>query len=113
MAAEQDPGLWREIISGALAAVTAVFSWLFKDVHERIKKAQEMAEDAMSKEEFNEHRERAVQERRDLRDDVKELFSRDEKMKDLFNERFEDLRREMHEGFDKISREIRTREGRT
>lgn len=102
----QDP-LWQQIVAGAVAVITAVFSWMFKDVHDRIREARKKADDALSKSDFQQHLQRSLDDRQNLREDVKELFDRDDRMKDLITDRVDTLRRDMHDGIERLSREIR------
>jgi len=113
VSAPNDPGFWREIISVFVALITAMFSWMFKDVHDRIKEVKMVADAKLSKDDFDTHLVRSLEERKNLRDDVKELFNRDDKMKDMLNDKFDTIRKEFHDGFERLSREIRSREGRT
>ena len=89
--------------AGVLALLATIWGFLRADIH----RAQKTADAALPRVEFDRIRDTSVAERQTLRSDVKELFSRDDKLKDQINERFNELRTEMHEGFTKLAEELR------
>jgi len=113
VSAETDPTFWRQITNWLWALLVPLVGIVLGGVRRELAAVKETADAALPKEDFEKHLERSIDERKTLRADVKELFNRDDKMKDTINERFEALRRDMHSGFDRLSSEIRNRETRS
>ena len=104
-----EPGLLKwladNVWAGILALLAALWGFLRADIH----RAQRTADAALPRQEFERIHNDAVQDRLNLRNDVKELFERDDRLKDLINSKIDALRDDMHEQFRLLREELKRR----
>jgi hypothetical protein len=90
MSVESDPGMWKQISGWLWGILLIPFGLLWRK-----------ADNAVSKEEFNEalarQRNENREEHRDFRDTMKELFKNAESDRKDVNRKLETMSREMHE----------------
>jgi hypothetical protein len=95
MSAETDPGLWKQVSGWLWLVLAPLLGLVWGQLNKRIDEIKAKADGSVSKSEFDKFVEKQ-------REDMKELFKRDDAIKDHVNARVETLRTDMHEAIGRL-----------
>ena len=87
-----------DVVRWLWAGLTALLAAVWTRLNRRIDRLEERLENTVKKDVFKDHADR-------IRADTKELFTRDDAIKDLIT----DLRKDMHNQFNRLSDQIRNK----
>lgn len=92
---DADAGVWKQVSTWLWLVLAPVVGVAWGMLNKRIDKAEKKAEDALPRDDFERFLEKH-------RADIKELFGRNDTLKDHVNARVETLRTDMHEGLGRL-----------
>ena len=107
MSFDDSGGLLGKAVDWIVAALAGLIGLVWTALHVRVSDIKKTADAAVPRQEWLQMREATVKERDALREDIKQLFNRDDALKDHINNKIDALRNDMHDHFhtlmDKIS----------
>jgi hypothetical protein len=97
-----DPSFFAKALDWAIGGLTVLIATVWGALHVRIGKIEKTADSAVSRTEWDAVRASAQQDSTLLRADIKQLFTRDDDLKDHINDKIDALRTDMHQQFQRI-----------
>ena len=97
MIPDDSSGLLGKAVDWVIGALAGLVGLVWTALHIRINDIKKTAEAAVPRHEWNRVRETSSAERDLLREDIKQLFNRDDALKDHINNKIDALRNDMHE----------------